>query len=377
MRKEKAELALKREEKKAIDEQAPEEVKREVVKQTTKEEPKKEKKGLSKQFKTALTHLAPQAIGMLVGGLTGGVEGAIEGSESGAQLGKGLADMQARLREEEAEALNQQNAMLKHAQDSEIKKRRLDLDESKQGNLDLVENIIDTRTGEPVRVNKKGDIIDSKGEIVDPKYQKNLRSQRENRLASQGQQRINISLGNQDLSRQRFANMVEEQAEADNIRLVEAFDKDPEVRKIRESLALIDPAITALSSGSPMAPGMAGNALARLSGEVGPLTETDLERFGGKQDFLSKINRLKAKQTSGTPLTADDKKQFLFMLNALKELKTGRVEQIRQSKASLYSKASKDIDETKALDTLGSTTVQKKSSNVTSFRDRLKRSRGK
>jgi len=304
-----------------------------AAKTTTSEGKEKKKGGLSSQFKDALIQLAPSAIGLAVGAAVEGSSGGAAGFEAGNKLGQQLN----KNRLDQARVDNS-------AAFSDVQQQQVDLKLDQRGDRKFAKDIFDTRTGARALVDSSGNVVTQDGQPLPIEFQNTDIAVNRARLQEQGDRRANISEQNTAIRQKSFENRVEEQSDADRIKLIDSFEKDSEVRVIREALGKIEPAKRALESGSPMAPGLAQSALARLSGEVGALTETDLSRFGGKQDLVSKVGRLVAKQSTGAPLTGEDKKDFLEMLNILEEVKTGRLNTIKDRKIQSFSKASGDID---------------------------------
>jgi hypothetical protein len=77
----------------------------------------------------------------------------------------------------------------------------------------------------------------------------------------------------------------------------------------RKRLDAANNAIELLRIDGPIASEVAKTQMARLAGEVGNLTEQDIERFGGSKDLLSRINQFREKHESGK-LTKSNKKQL-------------------------------------------------------------------
>lgn len=70
-----------------------------------------------------------------------------------------------------------------------------------------------------------------------------------------------------------------------------------------------------LLAGGPISQEAAKTAIARLSGEVGNLTENDINRFGGSSAVTSKISQLFTKAAEGT-LTAANRKELNNIVDA-------------------------------------------------------------
>lgn len=69
-----------------------------------------------------------------------------------------------------------------------------------------------------------------------------------------------------------------------------------------------------ISSDRPIQAEFAKNLLVKLSGDVGAITESDREVFGGSPDILSRLDRLITRQTTGT-LTPNDKEDLLRIVD--------------------------------------------------------------
>lgn len=84
---------------------------------------------------------------------------------------------------------------------------------------------------------------------------------------------------------------------------------DSLVAEDRKKLTAADNALQLLNIDKPISSEVAKTQLARLAGEVGALTEQDLNRFGGSKDLLSRANQIATTLTSGK-MTPESRKQL-------------------------------------------------------------------
>lgn len=94
-----------------------------------------------------------------------------------------------------------------------------------------------------------------------------------------------------------------------------------------------------LSTENPVANDASRTQIARLSGEVGVLTDRDVARFGGRQDAVSKVKRMGKKIMTGK-LTMQDRKDLrevaeLFELSAQEKL-NNRLMNLAQGQSEAY-----------------------------------------
>lgn len=321
-------------EKRAIVAQATNKPVEQVVAETTRKDGKEKKKGgLSDQFKAALTALAPSALGMLAGGIVGGTQGAVEGFEKGNALGEQLRKA----------GLDQQKVE-NSAQFADIQRGQLDIQQQRLGAQKLNLDLVDTRTGETLRTDFGGNVLNSKGEVVPNDFVKNLRVGREARLASQGDQRIANTQANTALRQASLENRISEQTDADRLKAVDTFNKDKQVVASREALTKAQGVKELVNSDSVFAPGAAVVAINRLAGNVGVLSDTDMALFGGSQAFKARIERFAKKSADGR-LTETDRRDILQTINDLEKIHSGKINSIRDRVSSQIGKASSDVSE--------------------------------
>jgi len=277
---------------------APEKVTREVadvvdqvVDKETKEEvvakqgvdPKKKKGGLSSQFKNALTHLAPQAIGMLVGGLMEGTDGAVAGGEMGRRV---TSDLHNYAQQDQQMDTANQNA---ETQRMFAEAQRQRLTQKEKGSKVLSKNWVDS-SGNPVFTDKDGTFTNLNGEIItDVKKQ----AQEISPLEAARMQNYNNVEKNREFKREQ-ANEADAQRTLKDLRSTEEYKSSvkmsTQVPVIRKLIA--DANISGGQSLSMLGPKVAKG----IAGEVGVLSEGDVTRYvkdpslaGGMRDTLAKL----------------------------------------------------------------------------------------
>lgn len=129
---------------------------------------------------------------------------------------------------------------------------------------------------------------------------------REKQLQSQAQDRA--------LQREIVAG---KRSDEKKVRALEAYNKDPGVRKLRERQDMADNAEALLSMSNPVADEAVGTQLARMAGEVGNLTEGDISRFKGSQDIVAKARRFATRNLTGR-IPESDRKDLQDMVRVFK-----------------------------------------------------------
>jgi hypothetical protein len=124
------------------------------------------------------------------------------------------------------------------------------------------------------------------------------------------------------------------------------FNKDKLVLKANEGLNAADDAMSLLESNTPISDQAVQRSLARLSGEVGVLTDQDVAAFGGTKSISGKLAQSIEQMKSGK-LTPENKQ---FMKEIINVFKKRREEQLDQRALLLTKQGSKrlDIDENEA-----------------------------
>lgn len=101
-------------------------------------------------------------------------------------------------------------------------------------------------------------------------------------------------------------------------RYQDAYNKDKLVQDTEKRLEASEDALALLSTNNPIADEAAKRKIARLSGEVGVLTDADVASFGGSRAWLNRIQSVVDRGAYGT-LTPEDRKLMLAMSQTLKE----------------------------------------------------------
>ncbi len=105
-------------------------------------------------------------------------------------------------------------------------------------------------------------------------------------------------------------------------------------------------AITMLSGNNPIASEAVKGALARISGEVGVLTDTDIKRFGGSQDLGNRMASYLKKNAEGTLTEADRGNMKALVLEYAKVL-NNKARDVSNRTAESRAKAHAELGLTK------------------------------
>ncbi len=128
------------------------------------------------------------------------------------------------------------------------------------------------------------------------------------------------------------------------------YNKDKLVGKFQEQLSSADDAEALLLSNNPIADEVSKGKIARLSGEVGVLTDQDIKRFAGSTATLSKAKQAFEQAKSGK-LSDENRQLMLSLVRGLKQ----NADQHLQKRAMEYAKQSSkrlNIDENEAYEYL-------------------------
>lgn len=313
----------------AVEKMATPEVKEQVVAATgveNAEEKPKKKGGLSSSFKNAITHLAPQALGMLVGGLMEGTDGAVEGYEKGRQVTQDLHNL---TQQDQQMEVSQQNAETQRMfADAQAKK----MTQKEKGSKTLSKDWI-SADGSPVFTDKDGTITNTRGEVVtDVKKAPQDISPLE---AARIQNYENVEKNRQ--FRQDQANEGDAQRALKDLRGTEEYKTSvkmstqvPVIRKL-----LTDAKINGGQSLSMLGPKIAKG----IAGEVGVLTEQDVKRYikdpsliGGMRDTLAKLKSGKVSEVTAGNVTR--------LLDIMDQHAKDRISEATAREAKLFSRRS-------------------------------------
>lgn len=130
--------------------------------------------------------------------------------------------------------------------------------------------------------------------------------------------------------------------------MVQKFKADPRVKKAFQSLDAAGDIRNFIDSGNPIAAGAIPTYSARMSGEVGNLSEADKRPFGGSRAILQRIDQSLKQMADGT-LTDDNRKfmaEFTDIVNkrSYEKIHSEAVNTSRQKKG-FYGMTEKEIYE--------------------------------
>lgn len=103
-------------------------------------------------------------------------------------------------------------------------------------------------------------------------------------------------------------------------KVVNEFNKDATTKDIVKGLVAADKADEVIERGGKLAPSVMGRLLARLAGEVGVMTDKDVEAFRGSQKYTDALNRYFTRTMISGKLTEDDKKTMKQMVKNLRDV---------------------------------------------------------
>lgn len=128
----------------------------------------------------------------------------------------------------------------------------------------------------------------------------------------------------------------------------EAEDRAYKVRNDFETSTLVKKQVEAyyagsnakqlLNSNTPVSLEVAKNQIARLGGEVGALTDSDIARYEGSKDVLSRMERRLSTATSGEPMTAQDKADLYSIIDVFQKKSKDAVRMMARRMASANAK---------------------------------------
>ena len=241
---------------------------------------------VSSQFTDALTFFLPQIIGGLGGALVEGTQGALMGAQAGAQAGQAYR----------AHQLQQEEMALKRA--AEERKAQPDA-------LELE------------RIKQAGQRIDL--QLEDLKLQKERNKALEFDRDFRREER--------DLER--------------SIKAKQAFSSRADVKKMKESLAILDEMEDIVTKAPEIAVGTIPAKIARgVAGEVGVLTNEDIKRANISPSFYRNLKRKGAQFLSGK-LPKEDVAELKKVIKAMREAKKnkfrGKVDAFSKSRSKNFS----------------------------------------
>lgn len=96
------------------------------------------------------------------------------------------------------------------------------------------------------------------------------------------------------------------------------------IKAFKDRLGAADNALALLNSNKPISDEAVKTQIARLSGEVGALTDQDVARFGGAKDLLSRGKQLVETLSTGK-LTPENKKQLVQITRELRSVVANKI----------------------------------------------------
>jgi hypothetical protein len=257
----------------------------------------------------------------LVGALFEGAEGAAAGAQVGLQ------------------ALGQQQNI--EMEEKKLKARRQEKLEDRAFELKKIEKQNEFRQDRPVSFQQTKDLFtkDTKEPVIfDPKQgifklpsgkqvdTKNIESAVQSRFAT-----------NLDFKK--------DESEVDkNLKTMKAFKDDKLVSRFRTALVDIDELEALINSKNPIAKPTVQRLLARISGEVGRLTDQDVQAFGGSQAIMSRVEQFFS--TAATGQFSEENVKYIRQLMDVMRVKN--IEGLEKRKIKFKNQFSnvlkKDID---------------------------------
>ena len=138
--------------------------------------------------------------------------------------------------------------------------------------------------------------------------------------------------------------------------LFKAFEGNKTVVASKEALAGVGNARALLNAGTPVSDEAFKTALARASGEKGPLSDYDVKKYAGSPAAAAAYNRMWAKYTTGR-LTDADRKDFGIVIDTMERRQRGLLE---NEKNRFITKVAPNVYRVKSEDAkeiLGSTDI--------------------
>ena len=133
--------------------------------------------------------------------------------------------------------------------------------------------------------------------------------------------------------------------------IVEKFNADPSIRKAEEMVQAAGIVKDLVNSGNPISAGSVPTFMARLSGEVGNLSEADKAPFGGSRAVVERVRAAVQQQATGQ-LTEENAKFLLELSGTIEQAAMKKKESIARLRAKQYSKSSKFYKEQEVFEAL-------------------------
>lgn len=150
---------------------------------------------------------------------------------------------------------------------------------------------------------------------------------------------------NQELARERIKNQEAERDTSHGEKLINArtnvtnkFNADKAVTKAQQSLDAANTIRDLATSGNPIASAAIPTYMARMSGEVGNLSEADKKPFGGSRAMLERMQAAFQQAATGT-LTEDNKQYILGITDLIEKRSNVNLDALAKTRSEQYSAA--------------------------------------
>lgn len=141
---------------------------------------------------------------------------------------------------------------------------------------------------------------------------------------------------------EQFTFKQDETGKGRNEKIIKEYNKDDVVKVSNKSLAQVTKAREVLTKGGKLAPSVMGRILARMAGEVGVMTDKDVEAFKGSPKWTDEIARFFTRGTMGQ-LTNEDKKAMMNFVNLAENAEINNLKTRADIISSQYSAANPDM----------------------------------
>jgi len=164
-------------------------------------------------------------------------------------------------------------------------------------------------------------------------YLDNMRAQTD--LKKKGEQRRDKTL---DFQREKFGFQVTDNFKKKRKNIIDTFNKDKIVLESRTALSNIGAVRKLITSGSLLAEPAAKRALAKLSGEVGRLTEEDVNAFADPQ-IVAKIKNIFLRGAGAKGMSEHTKQVFLSTIAAMEKKRKEEIRKVATKQSAQYEAA--------------------------------------
>lgn len=145
--------------------------------------------------------------------------------------------------------------------------------------------------------------------------------------------RLNVAQGNLQLRERELGALENARAQRevkDESRqitdVVKSYNKDPIVLESQKSIGKAQNAKEMLKLNNPISAAVVKRALARMSGEVGVMTDKDVESFAGSKKWTDQMEQLYQQASRGT-LTDTNKKYMLEIIDNMEKIERQKLQE--------------------------------------------------